>query len=370
MKIGILTFHRAQNYGALLQTYALLTYLKRLGHKTEIIDYWPNYHENDYKILAHFHSKNLIHKISSIFYLIASLRRTIIRIKKFKHFIESMFSLPNKPLYRKEEDLNEIDYDVVIYGSDQIWRNFNTPCFKGFDSVYFGVSLGKVKKKITYAASMGIIRLNQIDKNYLNLLFKNFDSISVREENLKQLVDDIAGKDVTVVLDPVFLLDQNDWSILSKLSKSKFPKDYILFYQLFHSNEAIELTNVLQQYYGYSVIEISSCVEPFLIGERYVQTCNPFDFISLIANAKIVVTTSFHGLAFALIFEKQFYSLGMQNNSARAQTILKNLNISDRYIVDVHQINIRETINYIDINTKLAILKELSNSYLIKALEE
>ncbi len=370
MKIGIITFHRAQNYGAVLQSYALLTYLKSLGHKTEIVDYWPNYHENDYKILPNFYTKSLYHKLGAILYLIVSLRRIIIRIKKFKHFIQLMFSLPNKPLYRKEEDLSEIYYDLVIYGSDQIWRHFDSPSYHGFDSVYFGVSLAKVRKKITYAASMGVIKTNQQDRYYLNSMLKNFESISVREEDLKQLVDEITEEKVPVVLDPVFLLDQNDWRTLSKSSKFKYPKDYVLYCQAFHSNEAVELTNRLKENYGYDVIEIRSNIEPFLVGKRYFHTCNPFDFISLIANAQIVVTTSFHGLAFALLFEKQFYALGMQNNSSRALTLLKNLNISNRYITDINNINYQEIINYQDVNTKLTILKQKSISYLIEALKE
>lgn len=368
MKIGILTYHRAHNYGALLQGYALKTYLRSLGHQAEMIDYWPEYHNEDYKLIPYFKSRRFLGKVKAVLLLLLGYNQIIKRTNGYKQFMSEQLEISDKPLYTTEESMNEMEYDLAVYGSDQIWRHSNYPLFKGFSDVFFGSYLPKVKKKITYAASMGIIEVDQKDKDYLKRMLANFDALSVREEELKQLVDEIMWDNVSLVLDPVFLLKKEQWIKLYSGSIPVCQEKYIFFYQLTPSKEAIGFVDRLKDYYGYKVIEIRGRVEPLLFGERYYQTANPYEFLSLIQNAEIVVSTSFHGVAFSLVFEKQFYALGMKNNSGRVHSLLNKLGISDRLLTDTNQVNFEEKIYYQQVNEKKEELIKQSQNYLIETI--
>ena len=367
MKIGILTYQRAHNYGALLQAYSLQTYLKKHGHEVDIIDYWPEYHAQDYKLIPYFKNRSFLGKIKAILILLIGYKRIIKRTNGYEKFIREQFNLSETVNFTTEESLNEIEYDVVVYGSDQIWRRSNYSLFKGFSDVYFGAFPKKVKHKITYAASMGVIDVNDDDKVYLKKMLQNFDVISVREDELKKLAEEIIGHNVTLVLDPVFLLTRKEWMKLNNPLKMINKKEkYIFFYQLTPSDEAIDFVNNLSDYYGYKVFEIRGRVEPLLFGNRYLQTASPIDFLSLINNAELVVSTSFHGVAFSLIFEKQFYALGMGNNSGRVQTLLDNLNISERLLTNDTKIDFEKKINYDNLKVRMAELKSQSENYILE----
>jgi len=364
LNIGILTYHRSHNYGALLQAYALQTYLKKIGHNAEMIDYWPEYHAQDYQVIPYFSAIKVLSKIKLILLLIIGFNRIIKRSEGYKRFIREYFNLTDIPLYTDENSMGNIAYDVVVYGSDQIWRKSNYSTFKGYSDIYFGLYPEKVTKKITYAASMGVIDLVDKDKIYIRKMLKNYFAISVREENLKKIVEEIIEKPVSLVLDPVFLLDKAEWLTLSSTLGSKIHEKYIFFYQLTPSQQAIDFINKLKAYYGYKVIEIRGRVEPLLFGKRYYQTATPNDFISLIQNAEIVVSTSFHGIAFSIIFNKQFYALGMGNNSQRVKSMLNLLGIKERYLDKINKNMFTEQINYENIKNKLDYEIEKSKKYL------
>ncbi|WP_125722337.1 polysaccharide pyruvyl transferase family protein [Flavobacterium ustbae] len=369
MKVGILTYQRAHNYGALLQAYALQSYVRSQGHEVNMIDYWPEYHAQDYKLIPYFKSISSLGKIKSIVILMIGLRRILQRAYGYKKFMKQNFNLSSKVAYPTESSMKDINYDLVIYGSDQIWRRSNYPLFKGFSDVFFGFYPINASKKITYAASMGIINVDDQDKIYLAKMLKNFDAISVREEELKELVEEVIEEKVSLVLDPVFLLTKKQW--LSLNNSSELPKKkekYIFFYQLTPSEEAIEFVDKLSAHYGYKIIEVRGRVEPLLFEKRYYQTANPNDFIDLIANAEIVVSTSFHGVAFSLIFEKEFYALGMGKNSGRVQTLLDNLNISERLLSHTNLPNTNDKINYEVVSLNLQRLKLHSENYILTNL--
>ena len=368
MKIGILTYHRAHNYGALLQAYALQTYLRGLGHQTEIIDYWPDYHAEVYQLIPDFNVLSFKGKIKAILLLMIGYSRTLKRSGLYKQFMREQFSVSHKPQYATKESMKGLEYDVVVYGSDQIWRRVDYPLFQGFSDVFYGAYPIKVNRKISYAASMGIIDVKEEDKSNLKQMLSNFDAISVREQELKQLVDELTGQPVALVLDPVFLLEKEQWTQLSPHPIVTNHDKYIFFYQLAASEEAILLTNRLAAHYGYKVIEIRGRVEPLLFGDRYLQTGSTTDFISLIKNAEIVVSTSFHGVAFSLLFEKPFYALGMKKNSGRVQSLLDNLGIPQRLLSDINLADFKDKIDYDQVNEKMTTLKQQSKNYLINAL--
>jgi len=157
MNIGILTYHRAHNYGALLQAFALKTWMQTQGHYVEMIDYWPAYHRAVYQILPHFKTRSFKGKIKDIVFLFLGLNKILKRRNSYEKFIQNYLQLPAKPIYTKKDELKSISCDFAIYGSDQIWRKQNLPLYKGFNEVYFGAYINT--KKISYAASMGEISL-------------------------------------------------------------------------------------------------------------------------------------------------------------------------------------------------------------------
>lgn len=364
MKIGILTYHRAHNYGALLQAFALKTHLTNLGHNVNFVDYWPTYHGEEYQLIPFFKNRSIFGKIKSIIFLIFGFSRIIRRRHGYLQFIRQKLCLDDNPQFRTEIELTRVDYDVVIYGSDQIWRRSNSPNNNGFSDVYFGAFPKNVKHKVSYAASMGVVDINSQDKQYIKRMLKNFNAISVREEGLKKYIDELTPQSVALVLDPVFLLSKNDWSALISNMKRVTDEKYILFYHLTRSTEANSFVNYLNKRYQYRVIEIRGVVEPLLIGKRYFQTANPYDFVTLIQNAEIVVSTSFHGVAFSLIFEKQFYAFCANENSERIKSLLDNLGVSDRFISNNNTGVIDNLIQYKIVNDKIASLRKESHQFL------
>lgn len=365
MKIGILTYHRAHNYGAMLQVYALKTYVEQLGYQVEIIDYWPDYHDEEYKLLPFFRNRNILGKIKAILLFSVGFIKIINRAKTYRDFIKEYLRLDDKVTYRYASDLKDIEFDVVIYGSDQIWRKENYLKNQGFSDVFYGDYPICVKRKISYAASMGIIDVSENDKVYIKEKMLNFDVISVREQSLKDMLKTVVDSPIKVVADPVFLLDKNDWNKLIPSINPLFSRKYIFFYHLLHSEEAVCLVNRLQAHYGYEVIEVCGRVKPLSFGKRFFHTAGPIDFIGLIQNAEIVVSTSFHGVAFSLIFEKQFYALGMGNNSDRVESLLKKVGIIERLSkTNGSEFDIGATIDYKDVIVRLENLRGASQLYI------
>jgi hypothetical protein len=370
MKIGILTYHRAHNYGALLQAYALRSFLEKIGHNVEFVDYWPDYHKEEYKILSIKVIKKYswLGRVKFLTGFIIGFSRIIKRRNGYIRFMKLRLNLTDKTKFNKATEIDS-SYDVIIYGSDQIWRKQKLFSCQGFDEIYFGSRLKNVQKRISYAASMGEIDLDNNDLAFIKDHLNNFDAISVREENLKETISKI-GFNSILALDPVFFLNKNEWSKIACNKPSIQREKYIFFYQLNNSIEAELLVNNLKNELKCKVVEIQGEVAPFCFGKRYFQTACPEHFLSLIKNAEFVVSTSFHGVAFSVIFEKQFYALGLDNNSGRVQTLLSSLSIGNRYLQNIDNIDFKEQINYSKVKEELNNLINISALFIQNSLNK
>lgn len=362
MKIGILTYHRAHNYGAVLQACALKTFLLKQGHKVELIDYWPIYRKGMYDL---FDFSYLSHRIGIFKKIIRTIKHVIlfpeklIRYRKFVNFIESNFNINNKNIFVNGKNV-PIGFDVYIFGSDQIWRKNKFNNYNGYDPVYWGrYPINSDVKKISYAASMGVMEIDKSEINFIEKHLKNFDLISVREKKLIELLQPFSNKKIIEVLDPVFLLKYHDWMAIAS-QNIILPKKYLLFYHLVNSKEATELVNKISERLRLKIIEIKGWVELIRNPFRCKHTVGPNEFIALFAKASFVVTTSFHGTAFSIIFKKQFFTLGMRNNADRVKNLLDKLCISNRYIDDVYDYEDPEDIDYNLVNSLLN--KEIKKS--------
>jgi len=375
MKVGILTYHRSYNYGAALQAYALKTYIESYGHEVEFVDYWPNYRRGMYDLFNFNHFKKDV-TLKNILYGCFDLVKDVIyffpkliRYKKFQKFIETNLSvISSRESFREGAQIPDI-YDIYIFGSDQIWRYGEFALASGFDPVYWGeFPINAKGKKVAYAASMGVMELDDNKIEFIIEKINNFNAISVREQQLKEIIDPLFNKPVYQVLDPVFLLEKEIW--VENASKDfKTPEKYVLLYNIKHKKKLYNYSKNIASSMNNKLIEISGSINfkrYFLKSSK--QTIGPKEFIKLIENAELVISSSFHGVAFSLVFNKQFYALEMGNNAERVKSLLRTLGIEDRYITYDKRSDLKEQINYEHVNTILKKEKEDSKKYLSNSL--
>ena len=323
MKIGILTFHCAHNYGAVLQCYALQEYLKHLGHDVYVINYRPSYLKYGLFIWYNWLSLNPIKCIKKTIKQICSFNLRYKRFTAFERFINDRLNVKTINL-----QLIQNDIDCFVFGSDQIWRKNGNQ----FDPIYFGeFKAAQGHKLISYAASMGLDKLSESEKKQISRWLKNFSIITVRESSLKQLLLPLTDKNIEVVADSTFLLNQHEWEKIAKAPNVRKP--YILIYQVISNPLAYKIAEIAAQDLKAEIIEIASKIDNNPQNHRVVYTASPEEFLGWIKNARFVVTTSFHGTAFSIIFNKAFVSI-KQNKSSdlRIESILNQAQILNRFI--------------------------------------
>lgn len=356
MKIGILTYHRAHNYGAVLQAFALQEKLKALGHTVEIIDYSPNYLINPYKILSfnRLLTKSPIIIVKNLLNIIVTFRRRLIRHKRFNHFI-------NKYLVISEKVTSVIPpmYDIYILGSDQIW---NSKISSGFDKIFFGYFTTKKNAlKITYAASMEANNLSNGENVFFENALRNFNGISVRESNLSVLLQPLTSKIVKNVLDPTFIVDRLIWDNLA--IKPKIAKKYVLVYDVRINDQTLILAHKIAKEIDGVVVQLTAWIRSSYVKHRY-QCASPKEFVGWIKYADCIVTSSFHGTAFSIIYNLPFYTIKLNDGAdSRSELLLKNLDLSNRLISTESNIHFTN-IDYSNPNNLLEELKKESLYYL------
>ena len=329
MKIGILTYHRAHNYGAMLQAYALLTYLRSNGHDAEIIDYWPESHRVQYALIKPIVGNGIIPKIKCIIANTVTFFRRYVRIRKFEKFCHTYLNIGSTIQYPNPNALTDLKYDFVIVGSDQIWRNHESDGKHiGFDPVYFCQHIPKNIRCISYAASMGIIQLNKEDKDVLKNYLNRFSRILVRENSLKEAIDEL-GFESAIVVDPTLLLSQDEWNKFLPNKRFHTTK-YVLYYELVKSKEALVFAKHKAEELGCKLLIMDATI-PLIPQRRHISYASPIEFLHAIRDAEFVIATSFHGTVFSVIFEKQFITIGLKNNADRVQTLLHQLDIVEHY---------------------------------------
>lgn len=368
MKIGILTFHFAHNYGAMLQAYALTLYLNHKGYNAEIIDYrlpslyCVNHERFNFIGLYKFYS--LRHK--KLYAIIKTiLKYPLHRIRpkiwfRFENFLNDTLTKSNR-IY----NISDISkYDIYIFGSDQIW-NGDITC--GLQPIYFGYGLPTDTIKVAYAASNGNDYISPYYLEDFIAYIKNLDGISVREKGLAKFLSkyDIQA---SVTLDPSLLLNKDDWSELAINNKER---DYILVYSFNEPDNFYQILDFLAIKFNRKVIFIGYEKNKRL-NQRYEQitNCGPKEFLGYIKNASFIITNSFHGTAFSVLFEKQFISVCPKTGKERIISLLNLLGLNHLNINDIEsaQKAIASSIDYSQVNERLKIERESANKFLTKYL--
>lgn len=349
MRIGILTFHCAHNYGAVLQCYALQEFLTKKGHDVNVIDYRPKVITEVYKWFKkeRIIRKNLFSALKELMLLPWKKRR----YDQFRNFINCKLNLvPVGTITQKP-------FDVIIVGSDQVW-NFNLT--NGFDEYYWGnFPHPKNTLIISYAASMQDDWPEELSLRIKQNL-ENFSQISVRETSLATKLKEVSGgRNIFQVVDPTLLLNREDWDALAKVPK--VTKPYLLLFQVETQNEKVErIAEEMAKRKNLPIVRLSTLVS--WETSHMVKNTSPEEFVSLFKNASFVVCSSFHGTVFSLIFNRPFVSVRMGvGKDNRVDNLLRQLGLTDHF-VDV--LNTDSDYTYNSVSEGLKALKENSVDFI------
>ncbi len=353
MKVGILTFHRANNFGAVLQCYALMSFLKDKGVDANVLDYCPDFLcEEKGNVLSCIGKRIKAYLRFLLCWLFS--KGEVKHVDGFAFFRET--AINPVPVSEAEQ------MDVVVCGSDQIW---NAKICGRLDPVFFALPFQHCRK-ISYAASNGSVELSDEAKEHFCCLLENFDYISVRESSLQQQLSDLGIKS-ELVLDPVLLAGSQLFEKIVTPIRQKRP--YVLIYELTHLERTYELAHLIAVQLNAEVVVIGGGVKAYLKG-GFVnkQGLTPAQFVSYFKHAACVVTTSFHGTAFSLIYERPFYSMKMNTKrDDRILSILSSLDLLSRSIDDLSDFVYSE-VDYERVDCKLNILRGKSADFLVEAL--
>lgn len=296
----IVTFHTPINYGAVLQATALFSYVSNFFEDTQIVDYDTKQLRKKYPL---FRKSRGVIGCFWFAYDLFHLPSKLLKKVKFKLFLKKHCKFTEK--YKTFQSIKEsfFDSNYLITGSDQVFR----PNRDFEERNIFYLDLKTNAKKVSYAASFGGIDVDKDNRKEIVKYLSSFSHISVREKSGLDTLNKI-GFEGELVLDPVFLMNQEEWwDIIHKKSSKK--NDYILYYALIDNPIYHKYVECLSLLLGKKVVVIGNLnFKPFKKC-RYIRTCGPQDFISLFKGAKYVFTSSFHGVAFSLIFQKQFFSI-------------------------------------------------------------
>lgn len=358
--VGIITFHRAINYGALLQAYALHKVLNDLGVENCIVDYRCQHIEKEYHLLTDYkYCKSIKSKIVRTL----NLPTIIAKRRKFHKFIDSYIKLNSKKALNREDLLENwrcTGCDIIITGSDQVWHNGVT----NFDKTYFLDFLSKPEQKKSYAASFGF---NEIPAEYLpeykNLL-SGFSHISVREKAGAEIIKKLFDKDVPVVLDPTLLISKDQWKKLA--SGNVKITNYILVFCIVATDSILSFAEDLKNRTGCSIVIVNDKTTTSLNAIRGLGI-GPLDFLDLFIHATYIVTNSYHGTAFSINLNKNLFvelQSYANNTNTRIQQLLDLFGLNQRVInKNSNAINL-DPIQYKNVNDILQKERQYSLSYL------
>lgn len=300
MKIKTITCHHVYNHGAYLQAYALVTHLKAMGHDAEIINYRPDYLRGHFSLFAGDYRYSRIglgwlYIIAKLPFRLAALKRK----KAFDNFYRDY--IPTTPTEYHTLDSLRADppiADCYIAGSDQIW---NTTFKNGNDPAFY-LSFGTAQtKRISYAASFATDMLKPGTETFVKKSLENFDHISVREKSGLNILSRL-GFTGHHVVDPVFLLSASQWDKLA--SNDGLNEKYVLIYDFERSPEIEHIAKSISKKHNLKIYSVG----PFRLkyADRNYINFAPNSFLGLIKNAHCIISNSFHGSAFALIYHKDF----------------------------------------------------------------
>lgn len=362
MKIGILTFHCAINYGAVLQAYGLQEFLRSLGHEAFIVDYRPDYMVRYYRpfCLSVDCDLSFSQQIRKIVRACMVFPVRLKRNRAFSEFVEKQLHLYKLDLNKKEDK-----FDAFIFGSDQIWN----PLLTHGDRAFIGdFTAARNVRKIAYAASFGNeAYLTEVDIPAFRFVAEHFAAISVREQSLQSFFTKHFKKEVSFALDPVLLVGPSVFERI--IAKIEVVSPFLLLFHIKRDEAVFLYAQKLSQKKGLQLIEIVSDQES-VKNRNYKQSLSPRKFLGYFKNASYIITSSFHGTAFSILFKKNFNVISSGDcKDERASFLLESIGLKDRMCCIGAEMTDRE-IDYTQIDKRLQKLRQDSENYLIHSLAE
>lgn len=374
MRVGIITLHSSYSYGACLQAYSTYLVVKKLGHDPIMIDYVNEYEQNQNRVISRkpdfSFAKNTLYTLENI--LLLKRYNMKKAFSEFHNLYEKTAHYSSLTSLQKQIDNEKID--CLISGSDQLW---NPDIFNGIDTAFMLDFGSPSQKRIAYAASAGshIFSNEEIDK--ISPLLRQYDAISVRENILKEQLDCALETDIAMVLDPTFLLSPEEWLEFAKGVHRYEGKKYILLYMIGvpHSEYRKRYAPIARYYASILKLPVFAINPMSFIkvngAERNITNASPNELINLIKGAEMIITSSFHGVAFSISLNKTFVALKTAN-PARISALLRTLDLDNRIIDSYDETKCNNLLSEIDYgvsNQKLNQLREVSKRWLAEQLK-
>lgn len=368
-KVGILTFHCSDNFGSMLQAYALKRWLLAGGAAAEIVRYEPPFLTGRHWLMPYIPSKGVKGRLWTLanmgFGLLHNLqagrafaekRRNMHRFR-MTHLIDR-----TQPRILFLPGLKRLPYRCYVVGSDQIW---NPEITRGLRKAYFGAFADRRKARVVaYGASLGSDCLPaQYDRPFGELI-RRLDAVSVREAGAAAYVRQFFPGEVAVVTDPVFFLTRPEWQAVERAPELE---DYILVYTTEPNQAMADYVRLLSAETGLPVAELHAGA--VWAGGAGVDTAaGPAEFLGYINHARYVVSNSFHAAAFSILFEKQFLIFAHRRVNERLASLLTLCGLEDRLCQTVGR-DITVPINWPSVRVRTAAAVEKSADYLLKSVE-
>ena len=365
-KIGCMTFHAAHNFGSVLQAFALQEFFHHFfsDYTYEIINFRTQFQKEKYKSI--FEKKDIKSRIKQII-MFNEKNNISLKKERFEKFINNRLNVTKEFDTLESLEKETFKYDYYLCGSDQIW-NIKAPDFNWAYLLEFASG-----KKISYAASFGPSEqiYNNDTKERMIHDLKMFNSISVREKGSYDNVYSLTNISPSINIDPTMLLTKSDWDkIICK--ERLINHKYILLYDLKRNKNTYKIAKYYSRKMKIPVVLITGDLYGHLkFGFEHYYSCGPEEFLNLIKNAELVLSSSFHGNVFSVLFEKDFYAINGLNDM-RLQTFLDFLNLKNRNInLDNYKELLKEPkiINYEKVKEILEIEKKKTINYFEEALK-
>ncbi len=371
-KVGLLSCHFLNNYGTMLQAYALQRKISDLGYNVEYIDY-------RFKDLVPTQNKRLWIRIKRIPYYFFNFkyffvktiysRKMSLRRDYFKDFYMKHIRVSQKKYATSQElEKKPPEYDIYIIGSDQVWN----PNLSYSSSVYFLDFVKNNRKKASYAPSLGVTSFTSDQKKEIAKYIRQFKYLSCREMFGAKILEKIVNRNVSHVLDPTLLIDKDLWEKMAV--KPKITEPYILCYFLGDTKYPREFVRQFENKTGIKAYYIP-CSPLDMPKKTVIYEVGPAEFLGLIQNASYVCTDSFHGSVFSIIFKRQFYSFCKKadtekdSDNSRIKELMKFTGLETRLITLGQSVSEEESkINYTLVESYINPIKKRSEVYLLEIL--
>lgn len=358
-RIGILTIPRAENYGSVLVSYAVQKLIDEIDIDNEIVDYVSPFLVGRYPLFK-MRKNNGENMVVSAINGLLTYRMRKIKKKKFASFRRNLRFSSSQ--INKSSEIEQ--YKLIVCGGDQIWNTRITH----EDTAFFLDFCGSDTRKIAYSVSMGYSDRTRDEIEFYKKNIINFEEIGVREEDDVTFIQQIVGErcDVKCIIDPTLAIEKNIWKQF--LTKRIINEPYILVYSMKRDEKIIEAAQGMGKRKKCKIYIIEEEWKKKNRDGFYTMAgMGPIDFLNLVFGAEFIVTNSFHGMAFSIIFEKQFRVSLFEGTEKRMLSLLRILGIKDAILCE--EINYNYLIDYKKVNDTLKQQQEKAKLFLARALK-